>query len=79
MQRPIYRRDEPMKRKRKYLLSGAIVVFLVGLGFYLYGGSQTPSGQAPLARLTTQNVDNVKNVFNAARDDVRILLFLSPT
>lgn len=77
MQRPIYWRDERMKRK--FILGGAVVIVLIGLGLYLYGGGQTPPGQAPLMRLTTQNVGGIKNAFNAAQGEVRVLLFLSPT
>ena len=43
------------------------------------GGSQTPSGQQPLESLTTRNVAEVRNAFNAAKGDVRVLLLLSPT
>ncbi|MGA8593510.1 MAG: hypothetical protein WB676_02090 [Bryobacteraceae bacterium] len=56
-----------------------MVLILIGAATYFYGGSQTPSGQVPLERLTTQNVADVKNAFNVAKDDVRALLLLSPT
>jgi hypothetical protein len=65
--------------KRKFILTGVVVVVLIGLGIYLYGGSQTPPGQAPLVRLTIQNASDVKNAFNASADQVRVVLFLSPT
>ena len=56
----------------------AVVLLLAGL-VYFYGGSQTPAGQPPLRSLTTANVAGVKSAFNAAKDDVRVLLLLSPT
>jgi hypothetical protein len=67
----------PMKRKH---IVGAIiaVVVLVAL-FYFYGGSQTPSGQAPLRSLTAQNIGEIRDQLNAAKSDVRVLLLLSPT
>ncbi len=37
------------------------------------------AGQPPLARLTLQNVAQVKMAFNAAKADVRVLVLLSPT
>lgn len=77
MLRPICWPDEHMKPK--YILVGVVGVVLIGLMIYLYGGSKTPSGQVPLERLTTQNVADVKNAFNAAQHEVRMLLFLSPT
>lgn len=63
----------------RFLLSGAIVIALVGALLYFYGGSRSPSGQAPLQVLTAQNLGEIKNEFNAAKDDVRVLLLLSPT
>jgi hypothetical protein len=64
---------------RKYILSAILTVALVGALFYFYGGSRAPSGQAPLLRLTTQNAATIKDAFNAAKGDVRVLLLLSPT
>jgi hypothetical protein len=64
---------------RKYTLIAIFAIALAGVLFYFYGGSRTPSGQPPLQRLTTQNVAEFKNAFNAAKDDVRVLLLLSPT
>lgn len=68
-----------MIMKRKYILSAILIAVLIGAAVYFYGGSQAPPGQAPLERLTAQNVSAVKNAFNAAKDDVRVLLLLSPT
>jgi hypothetical protein len=63
--------------KRKYLLSIILALALVGgLGYY-YGGHQTPAGQAPLQQLT--KTSDLRDAFNAAQGDVRILLLLSPT
>ncbi len=65
--------------RRKPLLIAALAIALAGALFYFYGGHQTPNGQPPLRSLTTQNVAEVKNAFNAAQDGVRVLLLLSPT
>ena len=59
---------------------GAIPVALLGAAvLYVYGGGQTPAGQPPLKNLSAQSVGEIKNEFNAAKDDVRVLLLLSPT
>jgi hypothetical protein len=64
---------------RKYIAGVILAALLAAAGFYLYGGGRTPTGQAPLENLRAQNVAEIKNEFNAAKDDVRVLLLLSPT
>jgi len=64
---------------KRCLLIASIVIILVAALFYLYAGSRTPSGQPPLQTLTTGNVSEIKSEFNAAKNDVRVLLLLSPT
>jgi hypothetical protein len=64
---------------RKYTLIAVFAIALAGALFYFYGGSRTPTGQPPLQKLTTQNVAEVKDAFNAAKGDIRVLLLLSPT
>jgi hypothetical protein len=66
-----------MKRLNLALGLAALVIF-AGL-FYLYGGHQTPKGQAPLADLNASNLNELKNVFNDSHDQVRVLVLLSPT
>ena len=65
--------------KRRYVFGAVVAVLLLGAVLYLYPGSQTPAGQAPLQSLTAQNVGEVKGAFNAANGEVRVLLLLSPT
>jgi hypothetical protein len=55
----------------------ALAVF-AGL-FYLYGGHETPTGQAPLADLNAANLGELKNEFNGSQASVRMLVLLSPT
>jgi hypothetical protein len=77
MRQPIYLPGESMNRK--YILAAIPAVALaVALG-YFYGGSQAPIGQPPLQRLTAENLNGIKDAFNAAKDDARLLLLLSPT
>ena len=66
-----------MKRLSIGLGLSALVVF-AGL-FYLYGGHQTPSGQAPLADLNSANLNELKVAFNGSHANVRLLVLLSPT
>lgn len=64
---------------RKRIWAAIVVITLGGVLFYFYGGSQTPAGQPPLKRLTMENRGDVKSAFNTAKDEVRVLLLLSPT
>ena len=65
--------------KRAYIVVGILVALLAAAGLYLYSGGQTPAGQPPLKNLRAQSLGEIKNEFNAAKDDVRVLLLLSPT
>lgn len=64
---------------RKYILVAIVTAAFVGALLYFYGGSQAPAGQRPLQKVTAQNVAEIKDAFNATKDDVRVLLLLSPT
>jgi len=66
-----------MKRRSVGLALAALAIF--GGVFYLYGGHQTPTGQAPLADLNAANLSVFKNEFNGSQAKVRILVLLSPT
>lgn len=65
--------------KSKYILGAVAAVLLLAALVYFYGGGQAPSGQQPLENLTAQNIADVKTQFNAAKGEIRVLLFLSPT
>jgi hypothetical protein len=60
-------------------VAALIVVGFLGLGRYLYRGERVPSGQPALVSLSAANFDMLRSSFNAASDDVRIVLLLSPT
>ena len=70
-------REAPMRRRSVGLGLAALAIF-AGL-FYLYGGHQTPSGQAPLVDLDAANLGDLKNEFNGSQANVRMLVLLSPT
>jgi len=65
--------------KGRYVFGGIVVALLLAAFFYLYGGSQAPAGQQPLQGVTAQSVGEIKNAFNAASGETRIVLLLSPT
>jgi hypothetical protein len=65
--------------RRKYVLDATVAILIIGALVYFYGGGQTPSGQPPLVRLTPEKISQVQTAFNAAKDDVRVLVLLSPT
>lgn len=64
---------------RKYYLSAIVIALLIAAAFYFYPGGHAPPGQPPLKRLTPRDVSQVRDAFNLARNDVRVLLLLSPT
>lgn len=63
--------------KRKNLLWLIAPVF--GLLFVWYYSSGTPKGQAPLRYLTQKNGDQFMREFDAAVQESRLVLLLSPT
>lgn len=64
---------------RRYILVAILTAAVIGALVYFYGGSQVPPGQPPLQRLTADNLQQIKNAFNEAKDNVRVLVLLSPT
>jgi len=65
--------------KSKYITGAVLAAVIVAAGTYFYGGSQAPAGQPPLRDITAGGVAEIKNQFNAAKGEVRVLLLLSPT
>ena len=65
--------------KRKYIFGVFLSLLVLVAVLYLNRPGRAPSGQTPLQYLTAQNVADFKQAFNAAKDDVRVLLLLSPT
>ena len=65
--------------KRRYIIGALPAALLLAAVLYLYGGGQAPSGQPPLRNVTAQSAGEIRNEFNAAKDEPRVLLLLSPT
>ena len=58
------------------------VVFLALLGvllYYMYGGSAVPAGQHELVRIAPASFAELREAFNAAQNQVRVIALLSPT
>ncbi|MDQ6706325.1 MAG: hypothetical protein M3Z85_10170 [Acidobacteriota bacterium] len=64
--------------KKRALIAVAALAIL-GTLLYFYGGHQVPPGQPALSSLTPENVSEIKNAFNSAKSEIRLLLLLSPT
>ena len=67
-----------MKRPLR-IIGLCLLAILVGVIYYLYAGSAAPTGQPPLARLSTSNFNELRGAFNTAKDSVRVVALLSPT
>jgi hypothetical protein len=65
--------------KKRVSILAAVALGLLALGWHFYGGATVPAGQPALVSLTTGNFDELRTAFNAASDEVRIVLLLSPT
>ncbi len=65
--------------KRKYVFGGLLPILVLAAALYFSRLGHAPSSQPPLQYLTRQNAGDFKQAFNAAKDDVRVLLLLSPT
>ena len=64
---------------RKHILWIVAAVVVVGVGYYFFGGSATPKGQPPLARVNDHNISELKTAFNNSAASTRLLVMLSPT
>ena len=66
--------------KRTLLLVLVAVIAVAGLWLYQnYGPRHTPAGQQALVSLNADTFDQFVRSFNAASDQVRVLVMLSPT
>lgn len=68
-----------MKKSRKIALVAVIVALLIAAAWYQFGGHRTAPGQAPLTELSASNLEKLRADFNAAADQPRMIVLLSPT
>jgi hypothetical protein len=68
------------KRVRSLLILGAVaVLFFLGINGVFSSKGHAPSGQAAFVELDLQKVDDLRQAFNAADRQVRMVLWVSPT
>ena len=68
-----------MTKRRKLALVAVIVALLLAAALYKFGGHRTAVGQPPLAELNTESREQLRADFNAAADQPRMIVLLSPT
>ena len=68
-----------MTKRRKIALIAVIVALLLAAAWYQFGGHRTAPGQPPLAELNAGSLEQLSADFNAAADQQRMILLLSPT
>lgn len=68
-----------MTKRRKLALIAVIVALLLAAVWYQFGGHRTAAGQPPLAELTAGSLEAFRADFNAAADQPRMIVLLSPT
>lgn len=66
-------------RDRKARSVLALIALLGAALVVSCAGHRTPSPQPPMADLDAQSLDSFRERFNAASDQVRIILLLSPS
>lgn len=67
-----------MKRTLLFFLAAVLALAAIWL-YQNYGPRHTPRGQPPLISLNPANFDELTRAFNAASNQVRVLVMLSPT
>ena len=67
------------KGQKIALVATVAAALLAGAAWYQFGGHRTAPGQVPLAELNAASLDQLRADFNAAADQPRMILLLSPT
>lgn len=68
-----------MSKRQKVVLVSFVAALLIGTGWYQFGGHRTAPGQPPLAELNAGSLEQLRADFNAAADQPRMIVLLSPT
>lgn len=68
-----------MTKRRTIVLVAVIVALLLAGAWYQFGGNRTAEGQPPLAELNAATLEQFRADFNAAADQPRMIVLLSPT
>ena len=68
------------KRARQWLILGAVaVLFFLGVNGVFSPKGHAPPGQPAFVELDAQKMDDLRQAFNAADGQVRIVLWAAPT
>lgn len=65
--------------KKKLIVFGVVAVAVLFLAVYLWRPGAMPPDQQPLVTLSTANIAEFENVFDADATVPRLVLLLSPT
>ena len=68
-----------VKRTHRLALVAVAAALLIGALWYQFGSHRTAPGQPPLARLDGGSLERLRTDFNAAADQPRVIVLLSPT
>ncbi len=64
---------------RKRIVWTVVVLAVVGIAWYFYGGHKTPQGQPPLLSFSADDLTPLKTEFNNSASSIRVVVMLSPT
>jgi len=68
------------KRVRSLLILGAVaILFFLGINGVFSPKGHAPAGQPAFVELDPQKIDDLRQAFNAADGQVRMVLWVSPT
>lgn len=65
--------------RRIRIAAAVVVAALMATAIYLLVAQRAPAGQPPLAMLDATSMGALRSDFNAAADQIRIIVLLSPT
>ena len=66
------------KRSTVAIASSIGLITLLGAAIY-FNGHKAPASQQPLSDLRAENMEAFRSRFNAAKEQTRVILLLSPT
>lgn len=65
--------------RRIRITAAVVVAAVVATAIYLLVAQRAPAGQPPLAMLDAGSMSALRADFNAAADQIRVIVLLSPT
>jgi len=68
-----------MKARKFLILAAVALLFFAGITGVFSPKGHVPSGQQPFVDINAQKMDDLRQAFNAADKDVRIVLWVAPT